>query len=79
MNWTKYLPCLLILGMGSGCSSEVKHPGENQDLCLTDSLLKIVSIDTVHLHDVADELTLNGRVLLIRNRWHTSIRCLAEQ
>ena len=62
MNWTKYLPCLLILGMGSGCSSEVKHPGENQDLCLTDSLLKIVSVDTVHLHDVADELTLNGRV-----------------
>ena len=55
MNWTKYLPCLLILGMGSGCSSEVKHPGENQDLCLTDSLLKIVSVDTVHLHDVADE------------------------
>ena len=62
MNWTKYLPCLLILGMGSGCSSEVKHPGENQDLCLTDSLLKIVSVDTVHLHDVPDELTLNGRV-----------------
>lgn len=79
MNWTKYLPCLLILGMGSGCSSEVKHPGENQDLCLTDSLLKIVSVDTVHLHDVADELTLNGVLLLIRNRWHTSIRCLAEQ
>ena len=23
---------------------------------------KIVSVDTVHLHDVADELTLNGRV-----------------
>ena len=39
MNWTKYLPCLLILVWGSGCSSEVEHPGENQDLCLTDSLL----------------------------------------
>lgn len=33
-----------------------------KNLCLTDSLLKIVSVDTVHLHDVADELTLNGRV-----------------
>ena len=72
MNWTKYLPCLLILGMGSGCSSEVKHPGENQDLCLTDSLLKIVSVDTVHLHDVADELTLNGGGTRLSDVWRNS-------
>ena len=32
------------------------------NLCLTDSLLKIVSVDTVRLHDVTDELVLNGRV-----------------
>ena len=49
-------------GYGEWLLIRSEAPGENQDLCLTDSLLKIVSVDTVHLHDVADELTLNGRV-----------------
>lgn len=61
MNWTKYFPCILILGLG-GCSSKMKQSEVHTNLCLTDSLLKIVSVDTVLLHDVTDELVLNGRV-----------------
>lgn len=61
MNWTKYFPCILILGLG-GCSSKMKQSEVHTNLCLTDSLLKIVSVDTVRLHDVTDELVLNGRV-----------------
>ena len=40
----------------------MKQSEVHTNLCLTDSLLKIVSVDTVHLHDVTDELVLNGRV-----------------
>lgn len=31
-------------------------------MCLTDSLMQVVSIDTVHTRILIDELTLNGRV-----------------
>lgn len=40
----------------------MKQSEVHTNLCLTDSLLKIVSVDTVRLHDVTDELVLNGRV-----------------
>lgn len=36
--------------------------GNNPGIFLTDSLLNVVSVDTVHIHEVTDELTLNGRV-----------------
>jgi len=32
------------------------------ELCLTDSLMKVVTVDTVHTYTLIDELTLNGRV-----------------
>ena len=34
----------------------------------TDSLLRIVSVDTVHVQEVIDELTLNGRVTFNENQ-----------
>lgn len=63
MNWNKYLPCILITAMLGACSGkETPTATEQPSLCLTDSLLKIVSVDTVRVCEVIDELTLNGRV-----------------
>lgn len=49
-----------LLGACSGKGEQPKV--EPTTLCLTDSLLRIVSVDTVHVCEVVDELTLNGRV-----------------
>ena len=48
----------------SSCSTK---DGNNEtsvspEMCLTDSLMQVVSIDTVHTRILIDELTLNGRV-----------------
>ena len=63
MNWNKFLPCILLSSLLGACSGKGEQPNvEPITLCLTDSLLRIVSVDTVHVRDVIDELTLNGRV-----------------
>lgn len=63
MNRNKYLPYSILLFILTACSGKGEHV-ENipATLCLTDSLLQIVTVDTVHVRDVTDELTLNGRV-----------------
>ena len=63
MNWNKFLPCILFGSLLGACSGKGEQPKvEPTTLCLTDSLLRIVSVDTVHVREVVDELTLNGRV-----------------
>ena len=63
MNWNKFLPCILFGSLLGACSGKGEQPKvEPTTLCLTDSLLRIVSVDTVHVCEVVDELTLNGRV-----------------
>ena len=63
MNWNQFLPCILFGSLLGACSGKGEQPKvEPTTLCLTDSLLRIVSVDTVHVCEVVDELTLNGRV-----------------
>ena len=63
MNWNKFLPCILFGSLLGACSGKGEQPKvEPTTLCLTDNLLRIVSVDTVHVREVVDELTLNGRV-----------------
>ena len=64
MNWNKFLPCILLTTVLGACSGK----GDPTALCLTDSLLRIVSVDTVHVQEVIDELTLNGRVTFNENQ-----------
>ena len=60
MNWNKFLPCILFGSLLGACSGKGEQPKvEPTTLCLTDSLLRIVSVDTVHVCEVVDELTLN--------------------
>ena len=69
MNWNKFLPCILlttVLGAYSGKGEQTNV--EPTALCLTDSLSRIVSVDTVHVQEVIDELTLNGRVTFNENQ-----------
>ena len=69
MNWNKFLPCILLTTVLGACSGKGEQPNvEPTALCLTDSLLRIVSVDTVHVQEVIDELTLNGRVTFNENQ-----------
>ena len=69
MNWNKFLPCILLTTVLGACSGQGEQPNvEPAALCLTDSLLRIVSVDTVHVQEVIDELTLNGRVTFNENQ-----------
>ena len=57
------LPVCLCVMILSACGGQTEAPQETtRELFLTDSLQNVVSVDTVHIHEVADELTLNGRV-----------------
>lgn len=57
------LPACLCAALLSACGGQTETPQETtRELFLTDSLQNVVSVDTVHIHEVADELTLNGRV-----------------
>lgn len=57
------LPACLCATLLSACGGQTEAPQETtRELFLTDSLQNVVSVDTVHIHEVADELTLNGRV-----------------
>ena len=57
------LPACLCAALLSACGGQTEGPQETtRELFLTDSLQNVVSVDTVHIHEVADELTLNGRV-----------------
>ena len=57
------LPACLCAALLSACGGQTEAPQETtRELFLTDSLQNVISVDTVHIHEVADELTLNGRV-----------------
>lgn len=57
------LPACLCAALLSACGRQTEAPQETaRELFLTDSLQNVVSVDTVHIHEVTDELTLNGRV-----------------
>ncbi|WP_455584942.1 efflux RND transporter periplasmic adaptor subunit [Bacteroides sp.] len=57
------LPVYFCAALLSACAGPTENSKEiSQELFLTDSLKSVVSVDTVHLYDVTDELTLNGRV-----------------
>ena len=48
MNWNKFLPCILLTTVLGACSGKGEQTNvEPAALCLTDSLLRIVSVDTV--------------------------------
>ena len=69
MNWNKFLPCILLTTVLGACSGKGEQTNvEPAVLCLTDSLLRIVSVDTVHVQEVIDELALNGRVTFNENQ-----------
>ncbi len=58
------LPVCLCMAFVSACTSSSSEApkASSHEMFLTDSLKKVVSVDTVQLHEVTDELTLNGRV-----------------
>lgn len=62
MNRISSLIYLCVILLSACTSTSETSKTTPQELYLTDSLKSIVSIDTVRLQEVVDELTLNGRV-----------------
>ena len=62
MNRILLPACLCAALLGACTDSSVTPQPTSQELFLTDSLRSIVSVDTVRIDEVTDELTLNGRV-----------------
>lgn len=51
-----------VLFLSSCSTKDNNETSVSPEMCLTDSLMQVVSIDTVHTRILIDELTLNGRV-----------------
>ena len=64
MKYQKLWVCLLILPFVFSCTKNKKEDDESSPelFCLTDSLMQVVSLDTVSCQSLKRELLLNGRV-----------------
>lgn len=57
----------IIVGLSAiiflaACKEEKKPEAENKQVCITDSLAKIITMDTVKMATVKDEISLSGQV-----------------
>jgi membrane fusion protein, heavy metal efflux system len=52
----------LLLFYITGCTNEVKTDGSDKSFCLTDTMARMIKIDTARKEQVKDELILNGKV-----------------
>ncbi len=52
----------LFLFYVTGCTNEVKTNGSDKSFCLTDTMARMIKIDTARKERVKDELILNGKV-----------------
>ena len=64
MDMNRILQVLVgaVLFLSSCSTKDNNETSVSPEMCLTDSLMQVVSIDTVHTRILIDELTLNGRV-----------------
>ena len=62
MNRILFPLCLCAALSGACTGLSETSPVVSQELYLTDSLKNVVSVDTVAVREVTDELTLNGRI-----------------
>ncbi len=59
---SKHLPLYLIFAVLCACGKTEEKQGITPALTLNDSLLSVVSVDTVHETGLSSELLLNGRI-----------------
>lgn len=64
MKYQKLWVCLFVLPFVFSCTKNKKEEDESSPelFCLTDSLMQVVSLDTVSCQSLKRELLLNGRV-----------------
>jgi cobalt-zinc-cadmium efflux system membrane fusion protein len=63
MTAMKYIPALVLCGgILVSCKSKQEDPPKDDKICITDSMSKIITIDTAALSIVADELKLSGEI-----------------
>lgn len=80
MDMNRILQVLVgaVLFLSSCSTKDNNETSVSPEMCLTDSLMQVVSIDIVHTRILIDELTLNGRVTLIRSKWYRFFQCSAD-
>jgi cobalt-zinc-cadmium efflux system membrane fusion protein len=61
MNYSNLMACLLLLALGA-CKHVTPEEDDNKPYCITDSILRKSSIDTVKLSSVTNELDLSGKI-----------------
>ena len=78
MNWNKFLPCILLTTVLGACSGKGEQTNvEPTALCLTDSLLRIVSVDTLSLIHIFPTLS-SSTIPMIRAAAETTEKMMAE-
>ena len=63
MKSIKYISVLVLCsGILFSCKSKQTDPPKDERVCITDSMAKIITIDTAALNTVGDELKLSGEI-----------------
>ncbi len=62
------ITCLSVLVFLASCKEKKEEKVQKKSVCITDSLAKVISIDTAKTTNMQDELTLSGEVSFDDNR-----------
>ncbi len=59
---------LMAIGIVSSCTEKKAEPQKEQKLCISDSMQKMISMDTAKISNINDELSLSGEVSFDENK-----------
>ncbi len=62
------ITCLSVLVFLASCKEKKEETVQKKSVCITDSLAKVIRIDTAKTTNMQDELTLSGEVSFDDNR-----------
>lgn len=60
--------CLMAIFIINSCTEKKAEPQKEQKLCISDSMQKMISLDTAKISNINDELSLSGEVSFDENK-----------
>jgi cobalt-zinc-cadmium efflux system membrane fusion protein len=68
-NLNRVLAGIVTIAVITSCSSHASDPGnDKKQVCISDSMMRMVTIDTVQVRNIDDELKLSGEVSFDENK-----------